>query len=216
MTLWAVEPRRSRKHFEDREADRCLRDSAMDSAATGNLALDLLSTQEHCSSYLYGGTLRPPPCWLFRIVLTKWVPGFNCTEMRKRVPRGSWQRGKELVGAEEQGGDDLASVPSWRGSCRFPVWDCLSWLGFKGLSTFGAGVGNGFVENSVINYSFLLIFNFGPCRCTPNGHLNRGNLVLWLKSWESWSVPSFLRYTLGLLKIRFFFKWILLGDRARS
>lgn len=33
----------------------------------------------------------------------------------KKVPLGSWQRGKVLVGAKEQGGE-----PSWRCSCRFP------------------------------------------------------------------------------------------------
>lgn len=33
----------------------------------------------------------------------------------KKVPLESWQRGKVLVGAKEQGGE-----PSWRCSCWFP------------------------------------------------------------------------------------------------
>lgn len=94
--------------FRVPRADRSLRDSGMYSAATRESALDLFF---HARTLLVlplrryltaAAMLTVPDC------ADETGPGFQLHGNAKKVPLGSCQRGKVLVGAEEQGGDDLA------------------------------------------------------------------------------------------------------------
>jgi len=69
---------------------------------------------------------------------------------------GYWVcEGKGVERSREAGRDDLASVPSWRGSPR----TALRGSGSKAYQP--AGGKNGFVKNAVIIRSFLFLI-FGP------------------------------------------------------
>lgn len=82
-------------------------------------------------------------------------PGFQLHRNMKKVPLGNWQRGEGVERSREAGRDDLASVPSWRGSPR----TALRGSGSKAYQP--AGGKNGFVKNAVIIRSFLFLI-FGP------------------------------------------------------
>lgn len=94
--------------FRVPRADRCLRDCGMHSAATRESALDLLSTKRVLfvlplrRHLMAAAMLTVPDC------ADEIDPGFQLHRNVKKVPLGSWQRGKVLVGAEEQGGDEQA------------------------------------------------------------------------------------------------------------